>query len=512
MWLDHTRTMTPSRKDRLVARNRFSRRSFVGTTVGAGIAGSAATIAGRPASAAAQEAAPWPVDQSVLPQLTPVAELQPAPEDEIHMTWSPEVPPPIQRTDQRTWSIHLESIEGICPLDPANGIYTEMWGFRMAGEDDVLCGSPGPVIRGRVGDFVTITMTNLASSKHPHNIDFHAVTGQGGGAEALTAVPGESRTVSVRLLYPGAYMYHCAYEDVPAHIAHGMYGIIIVDPEDPLPPVDHEWAISQSEWYVSNPGPADEGVAPFNRNVLIDEHPRYFTFNGRTDALTGDNALRMQVGERARIYFVNQGLNKVSSFHPIGSHWDVVYPESSTHKANRVIRGSQSTLVVAGGGTVAELVALQPSTVVLVDHALSRVFYKGVVGHVVIEGEPDPEIFQAPEVEEAVQAQATPSAEVGVEISIPDGAFMPDHSDHAYDPPLVEITVGTTIRWTNNDSVAHTVTSGVSDGLAGTPDGKFDSGFLEAGATWEHTFEEAGVFPYYCIPHPWMRGTLVVTE
>jgi plastocyanin len=76
----------------------------------------------------------------------------------------------------------------------------------------------------------------------------------------------------------------------------------------------------------------------------------------------------------------------------------------------------------------------------------------------------------------------------------------------------VEVTVGTTIRWTNNDSVAHTVTSGASDGLAGTPDGKFDSGFLDAGATWEYTFDEAGVYPYYCIPHPWMRGTLVVTE
>lgn len=496
-----------------MALGKFSRRSFVGTSVGAGLAAPVVALSGVH-GASAQGVTQWTPADSILPVLTPVEELQPAPDDEIHMAWAPNVPPPVQRTDQRTWEIHLESIEGICPLDPGNSIYTEMWGFRMFGEDDVLCGSPGPVIRGRVGDYVSITMTNLASSKHPHNIDFHAVTGQGGGAEGLTAVPGESRTIHARLMYPGAYMYHCAYDDVPSHIAHGMYGIFIVDPEEPLPAVDHEWAISQSEWYVSEPGSTDEGVAPFDRASLVDENPRYFTFNGRTDALIGDNALKMQVGERARIYFVNQGLNKVSSFHPIGSHWDVVYPESSTHPANRVIRGSQSTLVVAGGGTVAELEAFVPSTLILVDHALSRAFYKGLIGQVVIEGEPDVQVFSAPEAAEGAADHMSPSpvADVGVEVSITDGAFMPDHSDHAYDPPLVEITVGTTIRWTNHDTVAHTVTSGVSNGLAGTPDGVFDSGFMDAGATWVHTFETAGVFPYYCLPHPWMRGTLVVTE
>src|SRR5680860_1354113 len=399
-------------------KDRISRRKLVGASVGASMAVPAASIAGLSGASAAQEITPWPVDQSIRPQLTPVADLTPAPDDEIHMSWAPEVPPAPQRSDQRTWEVHLESIERVCPLDPPNGIYTEMWGFRMAGESDVLCGSPGPVLRGRVGDFATISMTNLASSKHPHNIDFHSVTGQGGGAEALTANPGETKTISVRLLYPGAFMYHCAYEDVPSHIAHGMYGIFIVDPEEPLPPVDHEWAISQSEWYVSNPGPSEEGVAPFDRDALVNENPRYFTFNGRTDALIGDNALQMQTGERARIFFVNQGLNKVSSFHPIGSHWDVVYPEAAMHPANRVIRGSQSTLVVAGGGTVAELDGLYPSTLILVDHALSRTFYKGAVGHIVIEGDPDLEIFLEPEGQEASQVLATPVAEVGVEVSI----------------------------------------------------------------------------------------------
>ena len=149
----------------------------------------------------------------------------------------------------------------------------------------------------------------------------------------------------------------------------------------------------QSEWYVGEP--TADGIVMYDREALFDEEPRYVTFNGRTDALVGDNALTMGVGERARIYMVNEGLNLASNFHPIGSQWDLVYPEAATHPSNRVIRGSQSTLVVAGGGTVVELQGLVPSRVILVDHALVRTFYKGAIGFVDIAGDEQPEIFSA---------------------------------------------------------------------------------------------------------------------
>lgn len=333
----------------------------------------------------------WPVDQSIRPELIPVNDLGAAGGSEIHYSLAPDVPPTIARDTQKVWDIHIESIEGVCPLDPTNAVTTEMWGFRIAGETDVTCGSPGPILRGRVGDVANITLTNLPSNTHPHNIDFHAVTGQGGGAADLTAAPGESATIQARLLYPGAFMYHCAFGDVPMHIAKGMYGMFIVDPEVPLPAVDHEWAIMQSEWYVDDPGA--DGEAPFNMEAVFNEDPRYVTFNGRTDALVGKNSLRMQVGERGRIYFVNEGLALDSNFHPIGSQWDLVYPEAATHQANRAIRGSQSTLVVAGGGTVVEIDALVPSTIILVDHALARTFYKGAIGTIEISGEVNPELF-----------------------------------------------------------------------------------------------------------------------
>ncbi len=451
----------------------------------------------------------WPVDQSIRPELVPVGELATAPADERHVSIAPDVAPTIARTDQRIWDVHIESIEGVCPLDPANGITTEMWGFRIAGETDITCGSPGPVLRGRVGDVVNISLTNLETNRHPHNIDFHAVTGQGGGAADLTANPGETATIRIRLLYPGAFMYHCAYGDVPSHIAHGMVGMFIVDPEVPLPAVDHEWAIMQSEWYVGETAEGG-GEAPFDRDALSNEEPRFVTFNGRTDALVGENSLTMDVGERGRIYFVNEGLNLDSNFHPIGSHWDLVYPEAATHQANRVIRGSQSTLVVAGGGTVVEIDALVPSTVILVDHALVRTFYKGAIGNIVISGGTNSEIFSVPEAESAT-GDGQDGTEVDAAVTIPVDSYLPDNADNAYDPIDLTVAVGATVRWTNLDGVAHTVTSGTSDGAVVSPDGMFDSGFLNQDDTFTYTFTEPGTYPYFCTPHPWMQGTVTVT-
>src|SRR5690606_39020571 len=131
-----------------------------------------------------------------------------------------------------------------------------------------------------------------------------------------------------------------AYGDVPAHISHGMFGGVLVDPATPLPDVDHEWYITQSEYYLGDSG-------EFDRAAVTAEDPSHVVFNGARGALTGDNALAMAVGERARIYFINAGLNLDANFHPIGSHWDKVYQEAAL--LNPPLRGSQTTLVPAGG-------------------------------------------------------------------------------------------------------------------------------------------------------------------
>lgn len=453
---------------------------------------------------------------SVIPVLTPVADLKPADADEQHMTYAPDVPPAITRSEQRIVEFEIDVVETEMEIDATAGVTAVAWGFRIGGDDAREIVVPGPVMRARVGDLVRITVNNLASSTQAHNIDWHAIAGQGGGAEATTVAPGESATIIARLLYPGAFMYHCAFGDVPMHISHGMYGMFIVDPETPLPTVDHEWAIMQSEWYLGDPDAA--GDAPFAPDNLRLEHPTYVVFNGRVGALSGDNALTMEVGQRGRIYFVNEGLNLDSKFHPIGSHWDVVYPEGATHPVNRVIRGSQTTLVPAGGGTVTEVFGHVPLTILLVDHALVRAFYRGCVGEIVVSGESNT-IFAGSDDEFAGASEPVPAPGTGTgattdpnTVVIPDGAWNPANAATAYSPNPLTVPVGTTVTWINNDMMQHTVTSGPSDGTTAKPDGAFDSGMLDPGAEWQHTFDKSGTFDYHCTPHPWMAGQVVVTD
>jgi len=82
-------------------------------------------------------------------------------------------------------------------------------------------------------------------------VDFHAVTEPGGGAEATDAAPGETKGFTFKALKPGLYVYHCAVPLAPHHIANGMYGLILVEPEGGLPPVDREFYVMQGEVYTA---------------------------------------------------------------------------------------------------------------------------------------------------------------------------------------------------------------------------------------------------------------------
>ncbi len=326
---------------------------------------------------------------SVIPDLVPKAELPAAPDSEINVSVAPDVPPPSGRTEPAIVDVEFEVVENVTAIDPATGVEYMTWGYRVPG-DDTVSGTPGPMIRARVGDVLRFTIHNPEGNSMPHNVDFHAVTGQGGGAANTTVGPGGTAIIEARLLYPGMFVYHCAMGDVPQHISNGMYGGILVDPAEPLPAVDHEWYVVQSEFYTTSTEP---GLVTLDRQAVTDENPTMVVFNGAKGAIAGDNALKMQVGERARIYFVDAGLNLISSFHAIGSHWDVVYQEGAL--LNQPLRGSQTTLVPPGGATVVEVIGQVPSTLILVDHALARTFDKGALGQIVIEGEPNPEIFEA---------------------------------------------------------------------------------------------------------------------
>jgi nitrite reductase (NO-forming) len=461
----------------------------------------------------------------VLPVLTPKGELAPVPAGEVNVAYAPNVPPAATRTGQAIVEVQFDIVEGVQAINP-NGLEYTTWGYRLHGDSAVTTGTPGPIIRARVGDVLRFSLTNLGAM--PHNVDFHAVTGQGGGAHDTTVAPGETAVIEARLLYPGMFMYHCAAGDVPNHIAQGMYGGILVDPERPLPPVEHELYMVQSEYYTTDPA---AGALTTDRNAMTDEHPQFVVFNGAVGALTGENAPKMQVGETMRIYFVNAGLNLDSNFHPIGSHWDKVWSEGAL--LNDPLRGSQTTLVPAGGSTVVELIAWVPMTVVLVDHALARAFDKGAIGQIVITGDADPEIFEfvgksgepKPTASPAPGGSAVPSATPdasatpagspasGFHVDIVPGSstfqdsdapdeFAESETPADYSVNVLMVPLGALVTWTNHEEAqVHTVTA---------VDGSFDSGFMATGASFSHTFDAPGEFEYFCGPHPWMRAKIIV--
>ena len=291
-----------------------------------------------------------------------------------------DLPAPLTASSPRHHVVNLETTEVIGQLE--NGTSYTYWTYN----DRV----PGPFVRVRVGDTVEVNMTNDADSVMMHNVDCHAVTGPGGGAAATNANPGETKSFTFKALQPGLYVYHCATPMVAQHIANGMYGLILVEPEGGLPAVDHEFYVMQGELYTEEaqgtPGLLTESV-----ERLLDEQPTYYVMNGAFKALTGDNALKAEVGDTARIYFGVGGPNKISSFHVIGEIFDRVYRDASLTSAP--ITDVQTVLVPPGGATVVDLKFEVPGSYIMVDHALSRVD-RGAAGIIEVTGPRNPDVFR----------------------------------------------------------------------------------------------------------------------
>ncbi|HSR16600.1 MAG TPA: c-type cytochrome, partial [Ignavibacteriaceae bacterium] len=170
---------------------------------------------------------------------------------------------------------------------------------------------------------------------------------------------------------------------VGLHVANGMYGLILVEPKEGLPPVDHEFYIMQSEFYTEGKN-GETGVQSFSQEKAVNEEPEYVVFNGSVGSLTGDNAVKAKTGETIRLYIGNGGPNLVSSFHVIGEIFDKVYGEGGTIVSQRNV---QTTLIPAGGSAIVEFKVDVPGTYILVDHSIFRAFNKGAIGMMQVSGE-----------------------------------------------------------------------------------------------------------------------------
>ncbi|HWK87944.1 MAG TPA: copper-containing nitrite reductase [Xanthobacteraceae bacterium] len=292
---------------------------------------------------------------------------------------STDVPAPIGKRGPQTVRVDLVTVELEGRL--AEGTTFGYWTFNGR--------VPGPMLRVRVGDTVDVHLKNADGSAMVHSVDFHAATGPGGGAVSTQANPGEEKSFKFKALVPGLYVYHCATPMVAHHIANGMYGMILVEPEEGLPPVDREFYVMQGEIYTEAPF-GQHGSQSFDVTKLLNERPEYFVFNGSVGALSKFHPLQAKVGETVRIFFGVGGPNYTSSFHVIGEIFDKVYNLGGV--LSEPLHGLQTVLVPAGGAVITEFKVDVPGNYILVDHALARM-ERGLMGMLHVEGASVPEIY-----------------------------------------------------------------------------------------------------------------------
>ncbi|PSP77153.1 nitrite reductase, copper-containing [Halobacteriales archaeon QS_1_68_20] len=293
-----------------------------------------------------------------------------------------DVPDPVDWDDPRRHEVTLRTEEVRAEVEP--GVTFDFMTF-----DGRI---PGPMIRVRQGDTVALTLENPPESNMPHNVDLHAVYGSGGGAIATSAAPGEEAKMEFEATYPGAYIYHCAVDNLDYHISSGMFGMILVEPEEGLPEVDREFYLGQHEIYTDG-AVGEGGKHGFNFQAMKHEDPTYVVFNGEKFALTPDRdgAMQAETGETARVYLATGGPNLPSYFHPIGNVWSKAWPNGAV--AGDPDRYAQTMTVPPGSCFVGEMEFPVAETVKLVDHALSRVARKGLMAAIAVEGEDDPGVF-----------------------------------------------------------------------------------------------------------------------
>lgn len=288
-----------------------------------------------------------------------------------------DVPQTVTRDAEGIVHVNITAKEVVGEM--ADGVTFNYWTF-----DGTV---PGPFLRVKEGDTVRLTLHNDEASLHHHSIDLHAVTGPGGGAAATIVAPGESKTITFKALNPGIFIYHCAHPNVANHMAHGMYGLILVEPEEGLSPVDKEFYVVQGEFYSSG-SLGRKGLQLFDAEAMLAGQPQYVVFNGRTGALA--QGMSANVGDTVRMYVGNGGVNLISSFHVIGEIFDKVYREGDL--VSPPAQSVQTTLIPAGGAAAVEFTVDYPGKYILVDHALSRLD-RGAWGVLHVEGDEDSSIF-----------------------------------------------------------------------------------------------------------------------
>ena len=260
--------------------------------------------------------------------------------------------------------ITLETIEQDMTVAP--GYVQRVWTFNGT--------VPGPVIRVKVGDTIRIRLKNPATSMMAHSVDFHS--SEVAPNDEMTSIkPGEEKMYEWQANYAGVWMYHCGTAPTLHHIANGMYGMVIVEPKEGLPTVDHEFALVQSEWYL---GPQRDVVSLKKASVAAPA-PDFVVFNGVANQYK-DNPLQVKPGERVRMFVLNAGPSIDSSFHIVGTIFDTVIKEGVVlRRGNDGNWGSQAVDLAPAQGAIVELTTAEEGMYPMVTHAFNFVG-RGAIG------------------------------------------------------------------------------------------------------------------------------------
>jgi len=335
-----------------------------------------------------------------------------------------DVPPSIKYQAPALVRVTLTAQEVMGTLDPETNSTYRYWTFNGK--------VPGPMIRVRQGDTIELTLRNDGTSHMAHSIDLHAALGPGGGAALTQVAPGQTKTFTFQATTPGLFVYHCGTPMIAEHMANGMYGLILVEPEDGLPHVDHEYYLMQGEIYTAAPK-GKEGFQQFSAAKLMAEAPEYFVFNGAVGAVMNSRALKANVGETVRVFFGNAGPNQAAATHTVGEIFTKVYENGSLTAPP--MTNVQTVGVPPGSAAVLEFVARKPGNFALMDHSIARMA-KGLMAAIAVSGADDASLMHAGPATSEQIAQASVQGVTGMTqvdaaqgeqpiASVPAGAVQP---------------------------------------------------------------------------------------
>ncbi len=384
-------------------------------------------------------------------------------------------------------------------IEVSKGVKATVWTYNGT--------VPAPTLRFDEGDEVTVKFVN--ETPYAHTIHFHGTHNSANDGVFPMIKPGEEYTYSFKAHEAGFFMYHCHAFPTTEHVRMGMFGAMIIDP------VHHTMEPAREYLFVLSEFDPEDPLATITR---------FYPINGYANQYM-DNPIQVVEDELARFYVMGIGGVLQSPFHvhstifkvwPSGILWnephyaqthliangDTAIIEAKWSEAGRYLfhvhgiqeeRGSMAFLDVLENDSNLKSLE-QPSNMKGSKSMIpwqENLLYK-------LE---DPQIITYDDLDSAAAKISTEHAMHADKVSIVKDSWNPKITE-SYSPIAVQVKSGTAVTWTNDDMVVHTVTE---------LENAFDSGFIQAGADWQHAFESSGEYNYYCTLHPWMKGAVLVS-